>query len=289
MDPSPLRLKLWSKTFKRLPSFKGKTRLANLILGRDRDICDITVKAFDDSYYLVPSLREELGFNLFAVGFYEMEEIGLILKRLRSEDGFFLDIGANIGIYTVTAARALGEKAKIVAVEASPRICNYLKHNIKLNKSQGVKLLQCAVTDKDNSRVCFQEAPLSNFAMSSISPRYKNGNAVFVDTKTVDAIVEEEGIKKVSVIKIDVEGHEAAVLKGASKLLAGESPPLVLFEFCDWAEINAKETNVGDSQRILRELGYNIWRSEDYIKGKKPLSAILKKGALNMVAVKNGN
>ncbi|MFH1868858.1 MAG: FkbM family methyltransferase [Candidatus Omnitrophota bacterium] len=289
MIPVQLKLRLWTQIFRKLPNFKGKTRLANIMLGGERDISDVQVKAFDGSYYLIPSLGEFLGLSLFATGCYEKEEVTFILDRLRSKDGFFLDIGANIGLYSITAAKALAENSKIVAVEASPRIFTYLAHNAELNRSKGVRLLQCAVTDEDNSCICFTEPPATSFAMGSITDRFGKGDKVSVGTKTIDTIIEEERVGEVSAVKIDIEGYEAAAFKGAKKLLSGKNAPLILFEFLDWAENNAKDTTAGDAQRILRDAGYDIWKFKDYIDGKKPLSAIVKEGSLNLVAVKNGN
>ena len=61
-----------------------------------------------------------------------------------------------------------------------------------------------------------------------------------------------------------------------------------LFEFCDWAEAR-REGWVGDSQRILRRYGYNVWRLQDYLKGDKPLNKVLTKGSEMLVGIKEND
>ncbi len=88
---------------------------------------------------------------------------------------------------------------------------------------------------------------------------------------------------------MDVEGFEAAVFKGGSNLLGADKSksPLVVFEFCGWAEKRAHGIEVGDSQRILRQFGYDIWKLEDFIAEKKPTEQILTQGFATLIGVKH--
>ncbi len=72
-----------------------------------------------------------------------------------------------------------------------------------------------------------------------------------VATRTLDSVLSELAITSVDVLKVDVEGFEAAVFRGAERLLSGPNPPIVVFEFCDWAEQRSGYC-IGDAQRVLQ-------------------------------------
>lgn len=93
------------------------------------------------------------------------------------------------------------------------------------------------------------------------------------------------GDSRPSVIKVDVEGHEANVFLGAKRVLTGPEPPHIIFEFCDWA--GGRATQLGEAQRVLMSYGYQIWRLDDYTSKKRPLSKPITSGLLSLVAVRN--
>lgn len=264
--------------------FRGKTRAARYLLGSALDASDVTVTGYDKSRFLVPSAREPIGLHLIIDGVYEKPSLDFILKNL-PQAGTFLDVGANIGTFAVTVARFLSGAGKVIAIEPSAAIVPYLKNNIRINGLENVKVLECAVTDEDDRSMPFYEPPKEHFGMGSISRQFHD-NPVLVRTRMLDTIIQEEQIRKVSVIKVDVEGHEAAVFKGSRHLLTSDRAPIVIFEFCDWAEARAG-ISPGKAQNILREYGYRIWRLSDIVKkAKRPLTDTLTKGGEMLVAVK---
>jgi hypothetical protein len=93
----------------------------------------------------------------------------------------------------------------------------------------------------------------------------------------------------VGLLKIDVEGYEYHVFKGATELLGREDAPDIIFEFVDWAESASGEIKVGSSQQILRDFGYLIY----YFNGTRTMeevNGILKKGFYMLYATKkSGN
>ncbi len=90
------------------------------------------------------------------------------------------------------------------------------------------------------------------------------------------------------VIKIDVEGFEVDVLEGARRLLAQQPPPIIVFEFCDWAE-QRNAAKVGAAQQLLLDFGYCIWRLSDFSSQRSPLSKILTEAFAMLVAAKLDN
>src|SRR4030095_2796953 len=108
-----------------------------------------------------------------------------------------------------------------------------------------------------------------------------------VPAQTLDDILGEESIERVDLLKMDVEGFEAAVLQGARKLLNSHDAPLILFEFCDWAEARVPGGEVGNAQRLLLEWGYRLWRLSDFVRGRPSLDNVLTVGFETLVAVKS--
>ncbi len=234
---------------------RGKARLARLLLKSDLTTRDLTVDGADGMSFLLPSLAESIGFHLFIDGIYEPDEVRWVLAQLTPGD-IFVDVGANIGAFSVPAGRKVGATGRVIAIEASPRISAYLTRNVALNDLTNVTILNLAADRVSRDSVPFYDAPVERFGFGSLTPAY-GGTMTTVPARRLDDILAAQAIGRVKILKIDVEGFEAAVLTGAEQILCGPNPPMVLFEFYDWAERTAG--TVGESQRLLRDWGYQIW------------------------------
>jgi FkbM family methyltransferase len=255
------------------------------MLGSSLETQDAIVYGRNGIRYVVPSLREPVGFYLLIDGVYEGQAIDFVLERLKP-GAVFIDIGANIGVFTLPAARRVDPAGCVIAIEPSPRVFPYLERNIALNELSNVRSIQCAAYDRDTGGVPFYEAPVDHFGMGSLGAQFHN-EPVPVLCRTLDHILKEQGIERVDVIKVDVEGVEAAVFEGAKELLTGANPPLIVFEFCDWAETRVPGSNAGDAQRILNSWGYCIWRLTDMIHNRPALSEVLTTGFETLVAMRS--
>jgi FkbM family methyltransferase len=233
-------------------------------------------------------LRDPIGFHLAISGSYERTAVDFVLKQL-APGMTFVDVGANIGVFTISAARRVDPLGTVVAIEASPSIFSYLVRNVRLNDLGNVRLIRCAALDRNEPNVPFYEAPVSHFGMGALAPQF-GSRPIAVPARTLDDILADEGIRRVGVLKVDVEGYEAAVFRGAEHLLTGTSAPIVVFEFCDWAEARVPGGQVGDAQRVLRDAGYRIWRLKDFTKRRRPqpLEKLLTEGYEMLVAVRGG-
>lgn len=134
------------------------------------------------------------------------------LRRHLSPDGVFLDIGANAGIYTLTAARAyakLGGKGRVLAVEANPTMQARLRYNVALNGlDDRVRLAPLALSDHDGE-VEFSISA-SNLGESGLAAT--TGTRIRVPCRTLAGLLEEHGVQRVDGMKIDVEGMEDLIL-----------------------------------------------------------------------------
>jgi FkbM family methyltransferase len=252
-----------------LPLFPGKLRVAKALLGnlegpdRVRDRFGFT--------YEVPDLREPIAFHLMVNGAYE-PEIQDLLLRVLPVGGVFIDVGANIGTFTIPAAKHVGSSGRVVAIEASREVFNVLQKNVDVNRVENVQLV-CAAAGASAGDTEFYPAPADHFGMGSRAPQF-NAAPIAIPFVMLDSLVQSFNLSSVDLIKIDVEGFELDVLKGASSLLNGKNPPLVVFEFCDWAETRSGG-DPGAAQRFLLDYGFQIWRASEYGHGSpmtKPLT-----------------
>jgi FkbM family methyltransferase len=272
----------WLRLLRTLPvGLRGKSHLARFALRRWLDKKDVRIIDRFGFRYIVPSLREPIGFYLLIDGVYEADLVRLVTSQLEL-GGVFLDVGANIGTFTVPAATAVGPHGVVLAVEASPRMRHYLATNIELNQCGNVIQEQCVASDHEGT--ChFYEAPLEQFGMGSVGPQFGVAPLI-LRAATLDSLAEQHHLDRVDVIKIDVEGYEAAVFRGAQDILHATNPPLIVFEFCDWAEERIPDAQIGDAQRTLYEAGFQIWRLPDYLQGRAPLKNLVTRGFETLVA-----
>lgn len=261
-----------------MPVFPGKLRLAKLLLGDLRG--PARVKDHFGFIYEAPDLREPIAFHLLVNGGYEPEVQDLILRTLRP-GGVFIDVGANIGTFTIPAAKHVGPSGRVIAIEPSPDVFKILEKNVALNSTGNVQLI-CAAAGASDDDANFYPAPVDHFGMGSRAPQF-NAAPITVRSVTLDSIVKELNLTSVDALKIDVEGFELDVLKGAIELLSRERPPLIVFEFCDWAEARISGDNVGAAQRFLIERGFHIWRASTYGRGPA-ITTVLTSGGDMLVA-----
>ena len=126
-------------------------------------------------------------------------------------------------------------------------------------------------------------APQDKFGKGSLSPIFTKRSEK-VQSRTIDSIMEELDLKSVELIKIDVEGYEYFVFKGAENLLKSKNAPIILFEFVDWAENAVEGLNTGMAQQLLLSMGFQLYRigeKHNLIK----LHSILHNGSHNLLAI----
>lgn len=264
------------------PGTRGKACLARRLLGTVQNTKNVTVTDRFGNIFLVPGLRDPIGFYLVIDGMYEPWTTRFLLRSLKKGQ-VFVDVGANIGVFAILAAQHVGDSGRVLAIEASAQIWPYLEYNIQINQVKNLRIEQYALLDSDGLNLPFYNAPAEHFGMGSLSPQFNEAEQT-VTTRCLDSLLESVCINRVDVLKVDVEGFEMFVFRGGEKLLTSKASPLIIFEFCDWAEERTKVASVGDAQRLLYSWGYQIWRLQDFICQRSPLSTILTSGSEMLVA-----
>ncbi|MGN6178093.1 MAG: FkbM family methyltransferase [Mucilaginibacter sp.] len=153
-------------------------------------------------------------------GLHEFEDMAFLLHFLRETD-LFVDIGANIGSYTMLASAEIG--VRTIAMEPVPATYQNLVNNIRLNNiTNRVKALNIGVGSGKGSLKFSKMFDTGNHVLADESAEF-----VLVDVEDLDSILSSECP---SLLKIDVEGYETEVLNGAEHVLQSESLKAVIIE-----------------------------------------------------------
>jgi FkbM family methyltransferase len=166
---------------------------------------------------------------LFTPQFFDPEERAFLEQRVKP--GFvFVDVGSNVGGYSLFVAQLAGGTGRVLAVEPQPHIFERLVYNIRQNAAGIVKALDCAVADKTGEVTLFVDPRNAGESSVKIMGNVE-GTAIKVPAKTLLQLLSDEGFDHVDAMKIDVEGAEDLILEPFLRD-APESlwPPLLVIE-----------------------------------------------------------
>ena len=150
------------------------------------------------------------------------------LKRIIKKGDIVVDLGANIGYYTLILAQLVGEFGHVYAFEPEPSNFELLSKNVKENNHNHVTLVQKAVSDK-NSKINLYVSK-RNLASHRIFDGEDKRESIEIDVITLDEYFKNFE-KPIKFIKIDVEGAEGATLLGASKIIKNSKNLVIMMEY----------------------------------------------------------
>ena len=176
----------------------------------------------------LPAKWQGIGRYVFA--FRENYEPELAyLQNLLSPGGSFVDVGANLGIYTLVASRLVGNSGRVIAFEPSMQSFPLLQKNAALNELTNICAVPAALSEKAG-KVRLYQAPCCPSG-NSLAPLPSFPESFeYVVTETLDDMLRRIPARHVDVIKMDVQGAEELVLRGARKVVASMNP-VIIFEF----------------------------------------------------------
>lgn len=155
---------------------------------------------------------------IYYFGVWEPNLSAFIESRLREKSNrTFVDIGANVGYFTLLAARRLNEGA-VVAIEAFPEIYKKLERNVALNKLNNVRLVQCAAADVKRDIEMFYAGVGNEGATTSVVGKFKS-EPIVIRGEPLSNLLTENEISTARLIKIDVEGAEYSVVQGMMNII----------------------------------------------------------------------
>jgi FkbM family methyltransferase len=161
-----------------------------------------------------------------------------MIRNLSSNYPLFIDIGANVGVWTVALAAA-HPKAHVYCFEPTPNTFSMLRHNVALNRLQNVTAAQIAVSDSagvlpfqvtENMPILNRLAPTKESAEDLYRGRFTNARTIDVESICLDDFCKDRRIDRIGFLKVDVEGAEVCVLRGAEQLLRNRAIDLIFIE-----------------------------------------------------------
>lgn len=164
-------------------------------------------------------LSQGIDLRIYYAGDYEPETMRAIAKQ--AEIGStVIDVGANIGLVSLWLSKCVGPSGKVIAIDPSAWAIGRLKHNVELNALRNVEPIVAAVGDTAGET---DMQIINGYRVDDVSTH----SQAHVDLVTIDDIVAERGITNLSLIKVDTDGFEVGVFRGAMKTLADLRPNLV--------------------------------------------------------------
>jgi FkbM family methyltransferase len=212
LNPSLYLLKLFYKSIK----FLG--------VGNSLVLIKISVPKYDYKFYC----------RINKADFITRED-GIIEHFTPKQGDIVVDIGAHMGRYTIISSKRVGTNGKVVAIEAHPGNFEMLNRNIKLNQLTNVIPLNYAVYSKETKIKLYVPGEESGYTVYNTIMSNRTGNEdkfVEVNANTLDYLLQLNQIREEEVnwIKIDVEGAEFEVLKGATNVLSKSKDIALLIE-----------------------------------------------------------
>jgi FkbM family methyltransferase len=177
-----------------------------------------------------------------------------------------IDVGANVGVYTFSAATRVGSTGKVLAVEPFSGCVRCLEETVRINGFDWVTICDGAASDRQGTaRLSLSSASELN---ELVMDDREGGSFDEVACFTLDRLFEQENLERVDMIKIDAEGHELSILAG-SKRISSEFSPVILYE-------NIAGSH-GSNQAVaeyLISIGYGLFFYRPYVKELLPLASL---------------
>lgn len=180
------------------------------------------------------------------------------VKKLIKNGDIILDVGANIGYYSVIMSKLIGNDGKIYSFEPTKYFRDVLEVNLKINSITNVTVLSYGLSDFKKSleiQIGSSSASLHNTSEKEDLLRET------IELNVLDEVINELDINRIDFIKIDVDGHEPAFLKGALKTIE-KYKPIVLLEVMHLNYLNYG-ISAWDFYDYLKQLGFHIFSEID--------------------------
>jgi FkbM family methyltransferase len=186
------------------------------------------------------------------------------MERIASRRVNVIDIGANIGYYTILTSRLIGPGKQVFSFEPQPGVVSKLRRNIEASGLPNVTVFPFALSDVAG-RVPFH---VPHQGAESHGSFYANGRfrvmkIVDVETRRLDDVWQQLGSPEIGLVKMDAEGAELPILRGAESLLSEANRPVLIFEAC---EDNCQPFGycVFDLLHYVRGFGYRLRQLDQY-------------------------
>ncbi|KPK96609.1 MAG: hypothetical protein AMJ95_13285 [Omnitrophica WOR_2 bacterium SM23_72] len=253
--------------------FKGSARLIALFnkllipVPQEGPILAPTNYGFD---IIVDPVKDKvLEGAIYYYGTYEAGTLEVLQKSLQAGHVFF-DVGSNIGFMSLFASRLIGKSGSVYSFEPEPETFAILKENVRLNKLNNIYLFDMALGSEKKEVFIYRDLKTDRGKASLIRPEQGDVRPSRVPLRTLDDFIAQNRISRIDMIKIDVEGWEMEVLRGAKKILGHPQAPMVCIEYSHRHPVYSAEPL--DIYRYILSLnGYRIYKLQE---GKERISRL---------------
>lgn len=203
--------------------FRGHDRLLHGLLQKI-DITVVAPTAFGALMRLHP--RDYLQYVVLRDGIYEPLTISLI-QRILQDGQTFVDIGANVGLHTLAARSIVGRNGRVVSIEPNPYALIHLLENLALNEFDDVEVIAAAASDATGLTKMTRSNATSLGTTAEVREISKGG--LLTPCFDLASLLGQLNVGSVALLKVDVEGREAAILNPLCG--GGQLPNNIIFEF----------------------------------------------------------
>ncbi len=202
-------------------------RIFKTIVGEKKQIIQIKTKY---NFLIRLTKYQYLMSGYFFLGETNPLETNLVRKLLTKGDVFF-DIGAHIGWYTLNASQIVSGTGKVYAFEPNPDIYNECKENCTINNMNNVIIEKIALSDKDGTDTFWVGDDMGGSLIKENTQKLTIGydvEKIKVKTEKINTFCKNKKIKKIALIKIDVEGAEMKILAYAEEIIKKYKPSFII-------------------------------------------------------------
>ncbi|MDB9485995.1 FkbM family methyltransferase [Dolichospermum circinale CS-537/01] len=166
------------------------------------------------------------------LGTYERHEL-TFLKKYIKPGWVCLDVGANIGFYTLNLSKLVGSEGKVYAIEPSPSNYKKLEENIAINNLDNCITSNIALSSESGEFV-FSVSPHQNSGWGRLGKWTSAQSEIIVNVNTLDDFVLFNNISNIDFLKIDIEGHELKFLEGGKNTFKNGIVKRIMIEYCGY-------------------------------------------------------
>ena len=241
----------------------GKEYLRHGVVGHTPRFVQFTNK---DGIRFELDVHECVQKAIFCFHYFEPEDVA-VFRRFVKPNGVLLDVGANIGQYSLLACKLMGDSGKIYAFEPSADVRVRLQKNIALNSFSTIEVVPCAVAASRGTMKFYPAHQEGNQGVGSLMPaqafrsEIRATEGVDVDVVSVDGFCEERGIDRVDILKIDVEGYDLEVLKGAEEVMR-RNPEMLIMSEVEPLNLEQLGATAKDFYAFMASHGFDPWYAE---------------------------
>jgi FkbM family methyltransferase len=222
-------------------------------------------KKVQGSWMLLRTDDPGISKELLLTGVHEERTTAIVKKELK-EGMNIIEVGANVGYYSLLESRLIGKAGTVYAIEPVPENFERLNENIIINNRDNIISYNFAISDHPGSADFFltnesnwgsMVDPASDFISTSMTEKLqeRHNEKITVQTKTVDEFVKNQGITEVNLIRMDIEGYEIQALNGMKELLDSSTNLRLLIEVHNKIFTNPKES-LGPTFDMLLKYGF---------------------------------